>query len=165
MQTTSVRPSTASRPGTAHRRPGTGSHKKKKAIGKSDFRKYYDNGEVPFRVISNKLGRRLVWKDALSTVDFDHVMPVVFEGLTDAEEFYRYSASTSISDMVKHLGPGFVALLPLVTQFLRAGISSRKPEIVASSLRVSTGHSPQTTPLFICCPGVAGTDLLFAKNC
>lgn len=60
--------------------PKSGAYQKRE-IPASDFRRYYDRGDLPIRVDHQSTSTKLNWKISPETLDYHHYLPIFFDGL------------------------------------------------------------------------------------
>ena len=56
----------------------------------TEFRRFYDRGDLPIQIDHGKVGGKLAWKIDLEKLDYHHYLPIFFDGLREKEEPYRY---------------------------------------------------------------------------
>lgn len=79
--------------------PCAGASKKRK-IPLSEFRKYYDRGDLPIFVDHMGSGNRIDWKVDIATLDLHHYLPVFFEGIREKTDPYRFLAIQGTFDIL-----------------------------------------------------------------
>jgi len=52
----------------------------KREVTASEFRRYYDRGDLPIRVDHQNSLPKLVWKVAVESLDYHHYLPIFFDG-------------------------------------------------------------------------------------
>lgn len=53
----------------------------KRDIIPSEFRRYYDRGDLPIKVDYETTGSKLFWRMSPETLDYHHYLPIFFDGL------------------------------------------------------------------------------------
>ena len=66
--------------------------KYKRAIPVSEFRRFYDRGDLPIQVDHQGSGCRIAWKVDITQLDYHHYLPVFFEGIREKQDPYRFLA-------------------------------------------------------------------------
>ena len=56
---------------------------RRRRIPPSEFRRYYDRGDLPIIVEHAGSGNRIAWKVEIAELDLHHYLPVFFEGLRE----------------------------------------------------------------------------------
>ena len=52
----------------------------KREVPASEFRRYYDRGDLPIRVDHQSSLPKLVWKVSAESLDYHHYLPIFFDG-------------------------------------------------------------------------------------
>jgi hypothetical protein len=52
----------------------------KRDVPASEFRRYYDRGDLPIRVDHQSSLLKLVWKVSAESLDYHHYLPIFFDG-------------------------------------------------------------------------------------
>lgn len=60
----------------------------KRHISASEFRRYYDRGDLPIIIEHSGAGNRIAWKCDIGDLDLHHYLPVFFEGLREKADPY-----------------------------------------------------------------------------
>lgn len=53
----------------------------KREVPYSEFRRYYDRGDLPIRVDHQNSLPKLVWKVSVESLDYHHYLPIFFDGV------------------------------------------------------------------------------------
>lgn len=61
----------------------------KRTIPVSEFRRFYDRGDLPVKVGHTGSINKLVWEKKVETLDYHHYLPIFFDGLR--EKMYPYN--------------------------------------------------------------------------
>merc|ERR1711865_14403 len=84
-------------------------------VPKSEFRKFYDRGDLPIQIFHGAVGGKIAWKVDVEKLDYHHYLPIFFDGLREKEEPYRFLAVQGAYDMMEKGGS---KLLPVVPQLI-----------------------------------------------
>merc|ERR550519_486076 len=57
-----------------------------KYIKPSEFRRFYDRGDLPLQVSFTGATRKVAWKVDIEKLDYHHYLPIFFDGLREKEE-------------------------------------------------------------------------------
>jgi hypothetical protein len=57
----------------------------------SEFRRFYDRGDLPISV-EHHSRNRIAWKVDKLQLDYHHYLPIFFEGMREKQEPYRFLA-------------------------------------------------------------------------
>lgn len=118
-------------------KPKAGARRKRK-IPISEFRRFYDRGDLPIIIEHSGSGCRLKWtKDVdLTQLDYHHYLPIFFEGLREKQEPYRFLAVQGIFDLLEH---GQARVLPVIPQLIipvKTALNTRDKDIICIVLKV-----------------------------
>lgn len=117
--------------------PKAGARKMRK-IAASDFRRYYDRGDLPIIVEHSGSGCKLKWtKDVdLTQLDYHHYLPIFFDGLREKQDPYRFLAVQGIFDLLEN---GQARVLPVIPQLIipiKTALNTRDHDIISITLKV-----------------------------
>uniref|UniRef100_A0A0K6SA75 Uncharacterized protein n=1 Tax=Chromera velia CCMP2878 TaxID=1169474 RepID=A0A0K6SA75_9ALVE len=100
----------------------------------SEFRRFYDRGDLPIRVDHRGCGNLIKWRiEAIDKLDYHHYLPIFFDGLREKDDPYRFLA---VYDM---LNKGGAKILPVVPQLIipiKTALNTRDAEIITTTLKV-----------------------------
>jgi len=118
-------------------KPKAGATRKRK-IPTSEFRRFYDRGDLPIIVEHSGSGCKLRWtKDVdLTQLDYHHYLPIFFEGLREKQDPYRFLAVQGIFDLLEH---GQARVLPVIPQLIipiKTALNTRDHDIISITLKV-----------------------------
>jgi hypothetical protein len=74
----------------------------------SQFRKFYERGDLPVAVEHKGMKNVISWKVEVDKLDYHHYLPIFFDGIREKEEPYRFLAVKGVEDMLKVGGGGAV---------------------------------------------------------
>jgi len=109
---------------------------KKKQIPPTEFRRFYERGDLPVTIQHRSDGRTLFWKVLPEKLDLHHYLPIFFDGLREMEEPYKFIASQGCYDLLQR---GAAKILPTIPQLIipvKTALNTRDPEIVCAVLKV-----------------------------
>jgi len=49
----------------------------------SEFRRFYDRGDLPIKLDHTGIGNKVVWKIPCEKLDYHHYLPIFFDGLRE----------------------------------------------------------------------------------
>ena len=81
----------------------------------SEFRRYYDRGDLPIKVDYQNSLPKLVWKVSVESLDYHHYLPIFFDGLREKLDPYRSFAILGANDL---LDKGGSKILPVIPQLI-----------------------------------------------
>ena len=116
--------------------------RKRKQIGRTvaknqhtDFRRYYDRGDIPVRLVHTTFKNRIAWSVDPSVLDYQHYLPLFFDGLREKEEPYRFFARKGTWELLKNGGTRVLQCIPQVVIPLKKALDTRDMEIIPVALR------------------------------
>ena len=95
--------------------PRAGASTIRAAKGITQFRRFYDRGDLPLRVSFDGATRRVQWKADITKLDFHHYLPIFFDGLREKHEPYKFLAVEGTKDL---LANGRDRILPVIPQII-----------------------------------------------
>ena len=87
----------------------------KRDIPASEFRRYYDRGDLPTRVDHQSSAPKLLWKVSIESLDYHHYLPIFFDGCREKFDPYRGFAISGTYDL---LDKGGNKILPVIPQLI-----------------------------------------------
>ena len=115
--------------------PKAGAFKKRPAKP-TQFRRFYDRGDLPIALQHDTKGNKIAWKVEIEKLDYHHYLPMLFEGLRETEHPYEFFARQGVHDMLEH---GRNKILPVVPQLIlpiRDALNTRDLRVVCTTLKV-----------------------------
>jgi len=109
---------------------------RKKNIPPTEFRRFYERGDLPVSVQHTAHGRKLDWKVDIEKLDFHHYLPIFFDGLRELEEPFKFVAYQGCQDLLAKGGQKILPTIPQLIIPIKTALNSRDPDIICSVLRV-----------------------------
>jgi hypothetical protein len=81
-------------------------------IPASEFRRYYDRGDLPIIIEHAGSGNRIAWKVDIADLDLHHYLPVFFEGLWEKSDPYRFLAVQGVFDILEKGAGKVLSVIP-----------------------------------------------------
>eukprot|EP01083_Nonionella_stella_P072769 196333_1 len=66
---------------------------------KTEFRRFYDRGDLPIQVSFTGAVRKVAWKVDIEKLDYHHYLPIFFDGLRELNEPYQFLALKGVEDL------------------------------------------------------------------
>merc|ERR550514_2098240 len=108
----------------------------RRPVSKTEFRRFYDRGDLPIQIFHGAVGGKIAWKVDVEKLDYHHYLPIFFDGLREKEDPYRFLAVQGTYDM---LDKGASKILPVVPQLIipiKTALNTRDPELMCTMLKV-----------------------------
>jgi hypothetical protein len=86
-----------------------------KTVETTDFRRFYNRGDLPIATIHGPAYNRIHWKIDVTQLDYHHYLPIFFEGIREKQDPYRFFAVQGVLDMLQK---GGAKVLPVVPQLM-----------------------------------------------
>jgi len=114
------------------------SDKKKKEEDKgTEFRRFYDRGDLPLQVAFEKSAHRKVqWKVNFEKLDYHHYLPIFFDGIREKKEPYKFLAQQGTYDLLAKGGGKILSVVPQLIIPIKTALNTKDPEIVCEMLKV-----------------------------
>mmetsp|Transcript_64518 Transcript_64518/g.120049 ORF Transcript_64518/g.120049 Transcript_64518/m.120049 type:complete len:311 (-) Transcript_64518:79-1011(-) len=127
------------REGPAYVSPPRAGSTRRRPVKTSEFRRFYDRGDLPIQVFHGAVGGRIVWKVDVDKLDYHHYLPIFFDGLREKEDPYRFLAVQGTYDMLDKGGSKILPVVPQLIIPIKTALNTRDPEIIATMLKVLQG--------------------------
>jgi len=115
--------------------PKAGAHQKRK-IQPTEFRRFYDRGDLPVQIAHRGTGNLISWKVDIEKLDYHHYLPIFFDGLREKEDPYRFLAVQGVYDMLDKGGSKILPVVPQLIIPVKTALNTRDPEVIATTLKV-----------------------------
>lgn len=115
--------------------PVAGAYKARK-ITETEFRRFYDRGDLPIQIFHGGTGNRISWKVDIDKLDYHHYLPIFFDGLREKEDPYRFLAVQGCYDLLEKGGSKILPVVPQLIIPIKTGLNTRDAEVVGTTLKV-----------------------------
>eukprot|EP00164_Ancoracysta_twista_P003153 GFYU01004205.1.p1 GENE.GFYU01004205.1~~GFYU01004205.1.p1 ORF type:complete len:312 (+),score=122.17 GFYU01004205.1:219-1154(+) len=109
---------------------------KKRTIVATEFRRFYERGDLPIAVEHRGIGNKIAWKVAIEKLDYHHYLPIFFDGLREKEDPYRFLAVQGTLDMLEHGGSKILPVIPQLIIPIKTALNTRDAQIIATVLKI-----------------------------
>jgi len=113
----------------------SGAHAKR-AIAVSEFRRFYDRGDLPIKVDHQSSISKTEWKISPEQLDYHHYLPIFFDGLREKVDPYRFLAIMGTYEMLEAGGSKILPVIPQLIIPIKTALNTRDPDIVQITLKV-----------------------------
>jgi len=101
----------------------------------TEFRRFYDRGDIPVRLVHTTFKNAISWSVDPAVLDYQHYLPLFFDGLREKEEPYRFFARKGTWELLKHGGTRVLQVIPQVVVPLKKALSTRDVTVLPVALR------------------------------
>merc|ERR1719281_1389584 len=105
-------------------------------VPKTEFRRFYDRGDLPISVFHGAVGGKIAWKVDIEKLDYHHYLPIFFDGIREKEDPYRFLAVQGTYDMLDKGGSKILPVVPQLIIPVKTALNTRDPEVIATTLKV-----------------------------
>merc|ERR1712099_199649 len=107
-----------------------------RVVKASEFRRFYDRGDLPIQIFHGAVGGKIAWKADIEKLDYHHYLPIFFDGIREKEDPYRYLAVQGTYDMLEKGGPKILPVVPQLIIPIKTALNTRDPQVIATTLKV-----------------------------
>jgi hypothetical protein len=104
-------------------------------ITPSEFRRFYDRGDLPISV-QHAASNKIAWKVDVDKLDYHHYLPIFFDGLREVEDPYRFLAVEGAHNMLDKGGSKILPVVPQLIIPIKTALNTRDREIISTILKV-----------------------------
>jgi hypothetical protein len=115
--------------------PKAGAHAKQ-PINPTEFRRFYDRGDLPVQIAHRGTGNLISWKVDIEKLDYHHYLPIFFDGLREKEDPYRFLSVQGVYDMLEKGGSKILPVVPQLIIPIKTALNTRDPAVIATTLKV-----------------------------
>merc|ERR1711988_1576969 len=116
--------------------PVCGAFQKRQNPPNTEFRRFYERGDLPIQVEHRGVHNRISWKVDIEKLDYHHYLPTFFDGLREKEEPYRFLAVQGVFDMLENGGSKILPVIPQLIIPIKTALNTRDPPIICTVLKV-----------------------------
>ena len=101
----------------------------------SEFRRFYDRGDLPIAVAHHN-HLRIDWKVEIEKLDYHHYLPIFFDGLRERDEPYKFLALQGCCDLLERGGAKILPTIPQLIIPIKTALNTKDREVVCATLKV-----------------------------
>jgi hypothetical protein len=105
-------------------------------IPPTEFRRFYDRGDLPIAIKHKGTGNKVDWKVDIEKLDYHHYLPIFFDGMREMEEPYHFLALQGSIDLLEKGGAKILPTIPQLIIPIKTALNTRDPEIICTVLKV-----------------------------
>mmetsp|Transcript_123029 Transcript_123029/g.353474 ORF Transcript_123029/g.353474 Transcript_123029/m.353474 type:complete len:309 (-) Transcript_123029:167-1093(-) len=102
----------------------------------SEFRKFYDRGDLPISVFHSGGGGKISWKVDIDKLDYHHYLPMFFDGAREQEDPYRFLAVQGTYDLLEKGGPKILPVVPQLIIPIKKALTTRNKVIMCTTIKL-----------------------------
>lgn len=107
-----------------------------RSVPQSDFRRFYDRGDLPITIDHGAIGGKIHWKVEREKLDYHHYLPIFFDGAREQEDPYRFLAVQGVYDMLELGGAKVLPVVPQLIIPIKTALNTRNPTVIATMLKI-----------------------------
>jgi len=116
--------------------PGKAGATARRPVSSTEFRRFYDRGDLPIQIFHGAVGGKIAWKVDVEKLDYHHYLPIFFDGVREKEEPYRFLAVQGAYDMMEKGGPKLLPVVPQLIVPIKTALNTRDPEIMCTIMKI-----------------------------
>jgi len=110
--------------------PIAGAYKVRSVSKQTEFRRFYDRGDLPLQVAFDGAQRKVQWKVNFDKLDYHHYLPIFFDGIREKDEPYKFLARQGTYDLLAKGGSKILSVIPQLIIPIKTVLNTRDAEIV-----------------------------------
>jgi len=108
----------------------------KRTIVVSEFRRFYDRGDLPIKVDHQSAISKTEWKISPEQLDYHHYLPIFLDGIREKVDPYRFLAIMGTYEMLEAGGSKILPVIPQLIIPLKTALNTRDSDIVQVTLKI-----------------------------
>ena len=121
---------------TAPSPPSASAFKRRDNPPNTTFRRFYERGDLPISVDHKAVRNMIQWKVDLDKLDYHHYLPIMFDGIREKEEPYRFLAVKGVEDLLAAGGQRILPVIPQLIIPIKTALNTRDPDVMCITLRL-----------------------------
>jgi hypothetical protein len=109
---------------------------RRRPIEPSEFRRFYDRGDLPVQIQHTATSNKISWKVDIDKLDYHHYLPIFFDGLREKEDPYRFLAVEGVHNMLEKGGSKILPVVPQLIIPVKKALNTRDQEVIVTTLKV-----------------------------
>jgi hypothetical protein len=126
----------AAKPVAKSKPPTAGAYTVREVVKQTEFRRFYDRGDLPLQVAFDGAQRKVQWKVNFDKLDYHHYLPIFFDGIREQQEPYKFLARQGTYDLLAKGGAKILSVIPQLIIPVKTALNTRDDEIVCEMLKV-----------------------------
>jgi hypothetical protein len=125
-----------SKPKPEVRAPIAGAYRKRTIMKPTEFRRFYDRGDLPIQVAFEGANRKVQWKVQFDKLDYHHYLPIFFDGIREKQEPYNFLAFQGTMDLLDKGNQKILSVIPQLIIPIKTALNTRDEEVICQMLKV-----------------------------
>ncbi|CAJ1074168.1 parkin coregulated gene protein isoform X1 [Xyrichtys novacula] len=100
------------------------------------FRMFYERGDFQIMVDHGTRENRIKWRVDIGTSDYQHFLPLFFDGLSETAHPYELLARQGCHDLLDHGGSKILPVIPQLISPIRNALNTRNRQVMCTTLKV-----------------------------
>lgn len=114
--------------------PKAGAYEKRDNPPNTQFRKFYERGDLPIAVDHKGMRNVIRWKVSVEKLDYHHYLPIFFDGIREKEEPYRFLAVKGVEDLLASGGSKILPVIPQLIIPIKTALNTRDHSVMCITL-------------------------------
>ena len=102
----------------------------------TEFRRFYDRGDLPLQVAFDGAHRKVQWKVSFDKLDYHHYLPIFFDGVREKAEPYQFLARQGTYDLLTKGGSRILPVIPQLIIPMKQALNTKDIEVVSEMLKI-----------------------------
>jgi hypothetical protein len=116
--------------------PVAGAFEVRKEKVPTEFRRFYERGDLPLQVAFDGASRKVQWKVNFEKLDYHHYLPIFFDGIRETEEPFKFLARQGTYDLLAKGGSKILAVIPQLIIPIKTALNTKDHTVVCEILKV-----------------------------
>jgi len=108
----------------------------RRPIVPSEFRRFYDRGDLPIQILHSGTANRISWKVNIEKLDMHHYLPIFMDGIREKEDPYRFLSVEGTHNILDRGGNKILPVVPQLIIPIKTALNTRDPEVLATTIKV-----------------------------
>lgn len=108
----------------------------RRVIKGTEFRRFYDTGNLPIAMKHGAVGGKIAWKVECEKLDYHHYLPIFMDGIREKEDPYRFLAVQGVYDMLERGGPKILPVVPQLIIPIKTALNTRDKEVMTTAMKI-----------------------------
>mmetsp|Transcript_71562 Transcript_71562/g.87771 ORF Transcript_71562/g.87771 Transcript_71562/m.87771 type:complete len:224 (+) Transcript_71562:226-897(+) len=109
---------------------------KAQPIKPSEFRRFYNRGDLPLQVSFSGAIRKVAWKIDIEKLDYHHYLPIFFDGLRELDEPYQFLSLKGVEDLLNEGGSKILPVVPQLIIPIKSALQTKNKKVICRMLKV-----------------------------